>query len=67
MIPALPLDVTQQEEVSHGEQGRGDVPAAHDERQRPGKGHHEHDLCKNQPVSHAVEQASRRWRAGQNK
>ena len=43
MITALPLDVAEQEEVSHGEGRRGDVAATHDERERPRHRHDEHD------------------------
>ena len=43
MIPALPLDVAQQEEMPHGEGRRSQVAATHDERERPGHRHDEHD------------------------
>ena len=60
MIPALPLDVAQQEEMPHGEGRRSQVAATHDERERPGHRHDEHDGHDRHDGHDAGEQGGRR-------
>ena len=60
MIPALASDVAKQEEVPDGEHSGSDVPATHDERQRPRHRHDEHDGHDRYDGNDAGEQGGRR-------